>query len=242
VTASPTLRINMWSSPRNLSTAMMYSWRQRSDTTVVDEPLYAHYLRVSGREHPGSADVLAAQDADGDSVVRNVLFGRYDTPVVFFKQMAKHLVGLDRGFLPTCRNILLTRDPHDMLTSFQVQMPDATLDDTGFPEMIEVLETLIAAGEAPIVIDSTLLLQDPRSVLTELCTRLGLAFDEAMLAWPPGPKPEDGVWAPHWYEGVHRSTGWQQPSPKNAELLPAVVEAYEASLPLYRRLLPYRIG
>jgi hypothetical protein len=237
-----TLRINMWSSPRNLSTAMMYAWRERADTTVVDEPLYAHYLRVTGRDHPGRDDVLAAQDPDGEAVVRDVILGEHPTPVVFFKQMAKHLVDLDRSFLPRCRNVLLTRDPHDMLTSFQVQVPDATLDDTGFPEMIEILDTLLAAGEEPIVIDSRILLGDPPRVLTELCRRLGLTFDDAMLSWPAGPKQEDGVWAPHWYDAVHRSTGWAPYRDKHAELLPGVVPAYEQSLPLYERLLPYRIA
>ena len=237
-----TLRINTWSSPRNLSTALMYSWRQRADTTVVDEPLYAHYLRVTGREHPGADDVLAAQNPHGDQVVRDVVLGEYRTPIVFFKQMAKHIVGLDRGFLPACRNVLLTRDPHDMLTSFQVQIPDPTLADTGFPEMIEILDVLLAAGEQPIVIDSESLLRDPRAVLSELCRRLGVGFDDAMLTWPPGPKPEDGVWAPHWYGSVHRSTGWQPWRRKDVELRPSAVSAYEQSLPLYDRLLPYRIA
>jgi hypothetical protein len=237
-----TLRINVWSSPRNLSTALMYSWRQRADTTVVDEPLYAHYLRVTGRDHPGADEVFATQCHDGDAVVRDVVLGEYPTPIVFFKQMAKHLVGLDRSFLPVCRNVLLTRDPHDMLTSFQVHIPDATLADTGFPEMIEILDVLLAAGERPIVIDTMLLLQDPRAVLSELCRRLGVDFDDVMLSWPPGPKPEDGVWAPHWYDSVHRSTGWQPWRAKNARLLPSVEPAYEQSLPLYDRLAPYRIG
>ena len=182
-----TLRINMWSSPRNLSTAMMYAWRQRADTTVLDEPLYAHYLRVTGRDHPGAADVLAAMEQDGETVVRDVLFAEYPTPVVFFKQMAKHLVDIDRSFLPRCRNILLTRDPHDMLTSFQIQVPDATLDDTGFPEMIEILDTLLAAGEEPVVIDTRILLADPPRVLAELCRRLGIDVrpGDAQLARRP---------------------------------------------------------
>lgn len=238
---SPTLRINMWSSPRNLSTAMMYAWRERTDTTVVDEPLYAHYLATTGRGHPGVDDVLAAQDTDGARVVRDVLDGEYATPVVFFKQMAKHLVGLDRSFLPRHRNILLTRDPHDMLTSLQVQLPDATLDDTGLVEMIEILDTLLAAGESPIVVDTRTLLTDPRAVLAELCRRLRLPFDPAMLSWPPGPKPEDGVWAPHWYAGVHRSTGWLPWAPKDVELLPGLEPVLAASRPLYERLVPYRI-
>lgn len=237
-----TLRINMWSSPRNLSTAMMYAWRQRADTTVVDEPIYAHYLRVTGRRHPGDTDVLASQDPDGEAVVRDVMLGRYDTPVVFFKQMAKHLVGLDRSFLPKFRNILLTREPHDMLTSLQVQLPDATIDDTGFPELVEILDALLQAGEEPLVVDTKLLLIDPRAVLSRLCERLGLEFDEAMLSWPPGPKPEDGVWAPHWYDGVHRSTGWKPYADKDAVLDASLVPVLEQAIPLYARLTPYGVG
>ncbi|MCP3935787.1 MAG: sulfotransferase family protein [Actinomycetia bacterium] len=229
----------MWSSPRNLSTAMMYAWRQRSDTTVFDEPLYAHYLRVTGREHPGRDEILASQDNDGAGVVRDVMLRDYGTPVVFFKQMAKHLVDLDRSFLPGFANIVLTRDPHDMLTSFQVNMPDTTIDDTGFIELNEILDTLLAAGAEPIVIETKTLLADPRRVLGETCRRLGIDFDQAMLSWPAGPKPEDGVWAKHWYHGVHRSTGWQPHVGKEADLLPELVPVLEQSRPLYERLLAY---
>ena len=237
-----TLRINMWSSPRNLSTAMMYAWRERSDTTVFDEPIYGHYLRVTGRRHPGDDEVMASQDTDGDAVVRNVMLADYDTPVVFFKQMAKHLVDMDRSFLPEFANVLLTREPHDMLTSLQNQLPDATIADTGFPELMEILDTLLDAGDEPIVVDTKILLADPAAVLAELCARLDLEFEDAMLSWPPGPKPEDGVWAPHWYDGVHKSTGWQPYVDKGATLLPGVESALEQALPMYERLLPYRIG
>jgi hypothetical protein len=237
-----TLRINMWSSPRNLSTAMMYAWRQRSDTTVVDEPIYAHYLRVSGRRHPGDGEVMAAQDPDGEVVVRDVMLGDYETPVVFFKQMAKHLVDLDRSFLPRFSNVLLTREPHDMLTSLQVQLPDATLDDTGFPELVEILDTLLESGDEPVVVDTKLLLLDPAAVLAEMCRRVGLGFDEAMLSWPAGPKPEDGVWARHWYDGVHRSMGWKPYAEKEAVLAEPLVTVLAQAQPMYDRLLPYRIG
>jgi len=234
-----TLRINVWSSPRNLSTALMYSFRQRADTTVVDEPFYAHWLGTTGSDHPGRDDVLASQDRDGSNVVHDVILGDYDTPVVFFKQMAKHLVDLDRSFLAECRNVLLTRDPHDMITSFQRQVPRVTVAETGFPELVDLLDAMLVNGEEPVVIDSTVLLQDPPAVLGELCRRLGLEFDPAMLSWPPGPKPEDGVWARHWYDGVWASNGWQPYRSKNAELLPHNRSTYEACLPLYARLQPY---
>lgn len=233
----------MWSSPRNLSTALMYSWRQRPDTTVVDEPLYAHYLRVSGRLHPGRNEVLASQDQDGQSVVENVVLGSYKTPVVFFKQMAKHLVDIDRAFLDSCHNVLLTRDPLDMLTSLQQQLPDATLEDTGFEELVEILSVVEANGSSkPMVIDSKVLLLDPRSVLTELCDGLGVPFDERMMQWPAGPKPEDGVWAKYWYEAVHQSTGWSPWSPKPDEILPHLQPVLCQAMECYEALLPYRIG
>ena len=236
-----TVRINMWSSPRNLSTAMMYAWAQRADTTAIDEPLYAHYLHTTGRRHPGDAEVLASQNRDGAAVIDEVLLADYDTPIVFFKQMAKHLVSLDRSFLRHGPNILLTRDPYDMLTSLQVQLPDATLDDTGFPELAEILDDVIARGEEPIVIETLALLADPPGVLRRLCDALGVAFDPAMLSWPAGPKPEDGVWAPHWYAGVHASTGWQAHVPKDVELSDALRPVLDEARPLYERLLPYRI-
>ncbi|MEM6291860.1 MAG: sulfotransferase family protein [Myxococcota bacterium] len=236
-----TTRIQMWSSPRNLSTAMMYAWRQRADTTVVDEPLYAHYLRVSGREHPGRGDVLAAQRNDGEAVVRDVLMAPYETPVVFFKQMAKHLVQVSRDFMPACHNVLLTREPHEMLTSLQRQLPDATVEDTGFEALLEILQWLRTRGETPIVLDTQRLLQDPQRVLATLCERLGLAFDPAMLSWPAGPKPEDGVWAPHWYGSVHRSTGWKPWTAKSDALRPALQPVLDAIRPMYEALLPYAI-
>src|SRR5690606_23059818 len=117
------VRISLWSGPRNVSTALMYSFRQRSDTTVVDEPLYAYSLVRNDIDHPGREDVIAAQDSDGEAVVRNVLLGSFPTPVVFFKNMASHLDGLDRAFLSQLHNVLLTRDPAEMLPSFIRQVP-----------------------------------------------------------------------------------------------------------------------
>ena len=236
-----TLRINIWSSPRNISTALMYSWRQRSDSSVVDEPLYAHYLRVTGLDHPGREAILASQDSDGDAVVRDLMLGPWDKPVVLFKQMAKHLVSLDRGFLNQCTNVLLTRDPREMLLSFSKVVPDATLAETGFTEMVEILDASLAAGNPPIVVDAGALLRDPVHILVELCSRLRLSYDDAMMSWPAGPKPEDGVWAPHWYASVHESTTWSPWTRRTGELSTELTSVLAEALPLYRRLQEYAI-
>lgn len=234
-------RISLWSGPRNVSTALMYSFRQRSDTTVVDEPLYAHSLVTGDIDHPGREAVIESQDPDGEAVVRDVLLGSYPTPVVFFKNMASHLVGLDRAFLSQLHNVLLTRDPAEMLPSFIKQVPEPTLDMTGLPLQIELLDRALDAGQDPLVLDSRLLLTDPPSVLGQLCERIGIPFEESMLAWEAGPVPEDGVWAEYWYDSVHRSTGFAPYRPKD-EAVPERLEPLLArATPLYERLVAYAL-
>lgn len=235
------VRISVWSGPRNVSTALMYSFRQRSDTAVVDEPLYAHYLAATGVEHPGREEVLAAQDTDGERVVRDVILGPSTRPVLFLKNMAHHLVGLDWAFLSELHNVILTRDPAEMLTSYIKQVPNPTLEGTGLPMQVRLLDAILDEGQDPLVLDSRLLLTDPRSVLSKLCDRIGIPFEEAMLTWPAGPKPEDGVWARFWYESVHRSTGFApyraKAEPVPERLMPLLTQAQ----PLYQRLAAYAI-
>lgn len=214
----------------------MYSFRQRGDTTVVDEPLYAHFLYVSGRPDPGREEILAAYSTDPELVVRQAILGEFDTPIVFFKQIGSHLLAVDRSFLRETENILLTRDPGAMLTSLSRVLPNATIADTGLREQVEVLDDILARGGRPLVIDAAHLLRDPARVLAETCDRLGIAFDEAMLSWPSGPKPEDGLWAHHWYQNVHRSTGFAPPEPNDASLPARFHPVLEEARPLYDRL------
>lgn len=231
-----TKHISVWSGPRNVSTALMYSFRERSDTTVVDEPLYGHYLRVTDASHPGKEVVLAHLETDGVRVVQGTLLGAYATPVVMFKNMAHHLIGLDRDVLTRLTNVLLTRDPEEMLPSLAQQLPGPTLRDTGLPEQLEILETVLASGQPPLVVDAARLLQNPEAVLRELCRRLGLEFDPAMLSWREGPKPEDGVWAPHWYANVHASTGFAPYRPKIEPFPERLKPLLELCAPLYAKL------
>ena len=235
------LRLSVWSGPRNVSTALMYSFRQRPDTRVIDEPLYGHYLAVTDADHPASEEVTAAMDNDGERVVRRVMLGPCDKPIVFFKNMAHHLVGLDRGFLQEITNVLLTRDPREMLPSLAEQLPSPTLRDTGLAEQVEILDAALDGGNPPIVLDARELLLDPASVLRETCERLRIPFDGAMLRWPAGPKPEDGVWARHWYRNVHASTGFGEYRPKPEPFPEALEPLLRECLPLYEELRRHAI-
>ncbi len=234
---APTLRLSVWSGPRNVSTALMYAFAERADTRVLDEPLYAHYLRVTGSQHPGRDAILAAQDPDGERVVRDVLLGPCDRPVLFCKQMTHHLVELDEGFLDRCTNVLLIRDPAEVLVSFARVMPDPGPDDVGLDAGLRLWRALRERGQDPAVLDARILLADPRGVLERLCAHVGLAFDDAMLGWEPGPRPEDGVWAPHWYASTHRSRGFAPYHPPTAPPPAHLIPAIEACRPAYEELL-----
>jgi len=236
-----TLRINMWSGPRNVSTATMYSFAQRQDTLAIDEPLYGHYLEVTGVHHPGDDEVMAHMDCDGERVVQEVILGDHEKPIVFFKNMAHHLVELDWGFLSQTKNILLTRDPGKVIFSLSKKIPNPTLRDTGFQVQSELLDTFIKTGQQPPVLDSKQLLLNPPVVLKELCQQIGIPFDEAMLSWPIGPKPEDGIWAKHWYHNAHQSTGFAPYQGKIVSLPDHLKPLLEECKPHYEKLLEYAI-
>jgi hypothetical protein len=231
-----TTRINLWSGPRNVSTALMYSFAQRADTRVVDEPLYGHYLRVSGAEHPGAEEVMALMECDGARVVQELILGPCDRPVLFMKQMAHHLVEIDRAFLAETANVLLIRDPREMLPSLAKNLTVPTLRDTGLAMQAELYDQLRALGQQPPVLDSKQTLLNPRHVLSRLCAALGIPFTEAMLSWPVGARPEDGVWAKYWYQAVHQSSAFLPYATKDESFPDALLPLLHECLPYYDRL------
>lgn len=236
-------RINVWSSPRNISTAFMYSFAQRPDTTVVDEPLYAHYLSKSDAElgHPGAGEVLASQENDGRKVVESVIFGSYDTPVALFKQMTHHLVHLDWSFMLWTKNILLIRDPKAIISSYSKVIPNPGMKDIGVEKQLELFEFLSKNGCLNAIVDTNELLKNPSGVLSRLCAALDLEFEERMLHWSAGARPEDGVWAKYWYSKVHSSTGFEAPTQKVIHLEGALAELAEKCQPFYEQLFEHAI-
>ena len=225
-----TTRVNLWASPRSLSTAVMYAFRSRADTRVVDEPLYGHYLSRVDAGHPGRAEVLASMEHDAEVVIADQILGVNDHPIVFFKQMAHHLIdSVPLDFLDVTRNVVLTRDPAAVVVSLADTMGPPTIDDVGTVRLAELFDDLCARGRPPAVVDAGELLRDPACVLGQLCRALDIDWDPAMLSWPPGPKPEDGSWGQYWYRSLHASTGFgpYRPPPEVVapELAPVVAEA-----------------
>ncbi len=219
----------------------MYSFAQRSDTRVVDEPLYGHYLRVSGALHPGREEILLNMETDGSKVVSKVMFGEFDEDIIFLKQMTHHLVDIDTTFLNEVINVILIRDPYQLISSFHQIIPEVTMTDVGVEKQYVMFNELISIGQYPIVIDSGEILKSPLNVLTELCERIGIDFQESMLKWKPGPRPEDGIWAKHWYSNVHKSTGFEKQHTSSRKLPEELIPLYEQCRLHYEELFKHSI-
>ena len=209
-----TVRIAMWSGPRNISTALMRSFGARPDTAVVDEPFYAAYLVHTGLAHPMRDDVIASQPNDWRDVVEQLL-GRVpgDKPIHYQKHMTHHMVpAIGRTWLARVRNAFLVRDPAEVLASYVAKRDDVTLADIGIVQQRELFDQEAdRRGRAPPVIEGADVLADPARALGRLCAALGIAYTDAMLRWPAGRRETDGVWAPAWYDAVERSTGFEAP-------------------------------
>lgn len=238
------LRIAMWSGPRNISTAMMRAWENRPDCAVSDEPLYAAYLAMTGLDHPGRDEVIAAGETDWRKVA-DALLGPAPggKPVWYQKHMSHHLLpGMDTGWIHRLHNVFLVRNPAEVVASYLRSRDTVSPDDIGLPQQAALYEELASTGRPPTVIDAGDFLADPEGHLRAVCAELGLEFTPAMLSWPAGPRDSDGVWAPHWYDMVWRSTGFEPPSARPAPRLegPALAVA-EACRPAYERLHALRL-
>jgi hypothetical protein len=238
------VRVAMWSGPRNISTAMMRSWGNRDDCVVVDEPLYAHYLSVTRKPHPGIEEVIAAGETDWCRTV-----GQLTGPIpggkriCYQKQMTHHLLPeMDREWMGKLTNCFLIRDPREVLASYAKIVETPALEDTGFPQQAEIFAWVCErTGRIPPVLDAADVLRDPRRMLGLLCDAVGINFQESMLCWPPGPRATDGVWAKHWYGEVEKSSGFRAYQPKRVELPERLRALCNECEPYYDLLYSIRI-
>lgn len=237
-----TIRIAMWSGPRNISTAMMRAFENRPDTEVVDEPFYAAFLVRTGIDHPMRQDVIDACEIDPAVVAAGLAAGR-QAPIFYQKHMTHHLLpDFDRRWMEVCSHAFLIRAPERVLASYAAKRADVSLDDIGFVQQAEIFDDVSGRlGAAPPVIDADDVLADPRRTLTALCRALSIPFNEAMLSWPPGRRPTDGVWAPVWYDAVERSTGFSAPTGPPLDLPARLADVAAAARPTYESLARHRL-
>jgi len=232
------MRIAMWSGPRNLSTAMMYAFGNRPDFAIWDEPFYAPYLAKTGYDHPMAAEIIAAHESDPEKVAERCL----DTipaqkPHFYMKHMPHHMIdGFPTVWAKECVNIHLIRHPARVIASYGVKRSDITDDDIGFRQQAELFDQI-----GGIVIDSAEIRQDPENMLKKLCAAIDLPFDPAMFSWSAGPRADDGIWAAHWYNAVHKSTGFAGAEGDLPILTGRDVNLLENALPYYEKMAAHKI-
>ena len=109
---------------------------------------------------------MASMQTDGAAVIRDVMLGPCVKPVLFMKQMAHHLADIDRSFMRKTVNILLIRDPKEMLLSLTKVIGVPTLKDTGLKMQADLLTELQEMGQSSPILDARELLLVPRDVLS----------------------------------------------------------------------------
>jgi len=233
------MKIAMWSGPRNLSTAMMYAFGARGDCAVCDEPFYAPYLAATGADHPMRDAIIAAHEPDPAKVAQT-LAGPIPggKPHFYMKHMPHQMIaGFPLGWARDCVNIHLIRHPARVVASYGAKRDAVTADDIGFRQQAEIFDLL-----GGLVIDSADIRADPGAMLARLCAAIGLDFTPAMLHWPAGGRPEDGIWAAHWYGAIHQSTGFAGPEGPLPVLAGRDADLVAQALPHYERLAARRLG
>ena len=212
---------------------MMYAFGNRPDFAAWDEPFYAAYLEATGIDHPMREDVLATDECDPKRVAERCGGPSPDgRQHVYMKHMAFHMEPeFPLDWAERCVNVHLIRHPARVVASYVAKRDNPVMRDIGFEAQLAIFERL----PGPVV-DSTDILRDPEAALRRLCDEIDLGFDHSMLSWPAGPKPFDGVWAPHWYGSAHRSTGFAGSEAPLPELEGEARDLVERALPIYERL------
>ena len=206
------INVAMWSGPRNISTAMMRAWENRSDCHVVDEPFYAHFLQHTGIDHPMASRIIEHHDPDLDNALK--LVATVPRQGVFYqKHISTHMLDhIPLDWMSEVSNIFLIRDPRFMVASYANKREEINVDDFGYAPLSMLFEKACELGnEVPMVIDSRRFLQNPDAHLRHVCKTLGIEFEQGMLNWPAGERGSDGVWHEHWYDSVKASTGFGAP-------------------------------
>lgn len=238
------MKIAMWSGPRNLSTAMMYSFGARADCAVTDEPFYAAYLDKTGIDHPMRDEVLASQSLDASAIAAGLVGSNpAQKPHWYQKHMTQHMVeGIPRDWMAGVTNVFLIRHPARVVASFAKKYPEVQESDIGFTQQLELYDYVLSLGQNPVVIDSFDIRTDPMGRLRNLCEAISISWDDAMLKWPKGGHEADGVWGAHWYDAVHNTTGFAEAEGPLPKLSGRLQDLVDSVLPAYSKMAARKLG
>ena len=235
-------KIAMWSGPRNISTALMRSFENRTDTFVIDEPFYAFYLKKTGYNHPLRDQILKSQSTNYKKIVEICLDGLKDKrPIFYQKQMSHHMPNeYNLNWIKNIKNCFLIRDPKLVIASFNEKFVIKSVEQLGYIQQYKIYN-IVKNYEEPIIIDSKDILENPENILKKLCKKLKIKFEKQMLIWPSGARKTDGVWASHWYKNVFKSTRFVKSGKRVLKLPESLKDIYLECMEYYSVLKKFSL-
>ncbi len=201
----------MWSGPRNISSALMRSFENRSDCFVSDEPFYSYFLAKTKLKHPLYQEIIQSGFTDYNQIIKYITGPIPSSKKIWYqKHMAHHILeGNNMKWVKHMKNCLLIRHPSDVILSYLQKNKLENIEQLGYLQLIQIYKILTEELNIhPIIIDAEDLLSKPEDMLNLLCKNLGIKFDKKMLSWSVGIRKTDGVWSKHWYKNVEASNGF----------------------------------
>ena len=237
------INLAVWSGPRNISTALMYSFGNRDDFEIIDEPFYGNYLIETGLDHPMREKIILSQPENVTDMIDNLTKDRSIIGKnLYQKHMTHHMVrSVPRGWFDQVKHVFLIRHPARVISSFAKKYNRISEQDIGFKKQFELFLEITERGLKPIVVNSEDIRKKPEETLTKLCDRINLGFQKSMLSWSKGGHIKDGIWASHWYGSAHKSTGFSGPEDTLPNLKGRNANLAEASMLFYSSLLKFAI-
>ena len=232
------IRIACWSGPRNISTALMRSWSSRNDTFVSDEPFYAYYLKETRLNHPMAEEIIDYYPNTYNQVVSSLNGKIPESKKIWYqKHMAHHLIHFKNiDWIENFHNCFLIRHPKDVINSYIRKNQLNHIDELGYPQQWKLIEYLKENKKDIIVIDSSILLENPKKILNEWCKNLNIEFHETMLNWRKGHYSTDGIWWKHWYNNVINTTQFELLDKKSNIIPNRYQDIYNEALDYYEKL------
>lgn len=234
----------LWATPRSTSTAFEWMMRQRGDFRTLHEPFGVPYYRGADRrttrfdENP--QDLTITYESTWADIRREHRKGR-----VFMKDFPNYVIHMADGtFLDHFQHTFLVRHPAKALPSMYHHWSTFTMDECSYQALHEMFERVSARyDEAPVVIESDDLVDDPYRTVEAYCKAVGIPFLPEALEWAEGERSEVTWYGGTWHEGLQGSTGLRRqesryPSPDE---VPFLKEMVERCLPHYEAIAKHRL-
>jgi len=232
----------MWSGPRNLSTALMRSFENRTDTEVYDEPFYAYYLHKTKLNHPMKKEIINHYPILQNKVIKLITSNNKNKKIFYQKHMTHHIIKntkldwINKGY-----NCFLIRHPAKVINSYIKKNSLISIDDIGFKKQYEIFNKIKKNKLKYIIVNADNILKTPNNTIRKLCKNLNIRFSKKMLSWPKGKRNSDGIWSKVWYKNVELSNTFSKYKNENIYVPKKYKKIYEESLKYYNEMNQYSI-